>query len=259
MFKVISFSFALILIHAIAFSNPKPPLGMVYIPKGEFIPLFQEEESNPILIHSFYLDIYPVTNQDFLVFVKQNPKWRKSNIKKIFAEHGYLKDWPTDLSYPEGSANRPVTYVSWFAAKAYAKFVGKRLPTRDEWEFVSMASSNQPNGMDDPIFRNKVLEWYARPDDSHLPEVGMNQANFYGVHDMFGVVWEWTQDFNAMLVTGESRGDSDLERNLFCGSGALGATDVKNYAAFMRQAFWSSLQGKYIIGHLGFRCAKDIK
>jgi sulfatase modifying factor 1 len=46
-------------------------------------------------------------------------------------------------------------------------------------------------------------------------------------------------------------------RNLFCGSGALGASSFDDYAAFMRYAFRSSLKAHYTVPNLGFRCAQD--
>ena len=58
-------------------------------------------------------------------------------------------------------------------------------------------------------------------------------------------------------MTGESRGDTTLERNLFCAGGALSAGDPSNYAAFMRYAFRSSLKGNYAVGNLGFRGARS--
>ena len=60
------------------------------------------------------------------------------------------------------------------------------------------------------------------------------------------------------LVTGDARGDTGLERQLFCGAGSLGASDRGNYAAFMRFGFRSSLRAGYTVHNLGFRCAKDM-
>ncbi len=153
--------------------------------------------------------------------------------------------------------NSPGTEISWFAAKAYCEYYGKRLPTVAEWELVGSASARKADGYDDSNYVDQILEWYSLPSPEILPPVGRKEKNFWGVYDMHSLVWEWTSDFFNALVTGESRGDSGLERNLFCGSGAVSATDFKNYPAFMRFAFRSSLKANYTTNNLGFRCAKD--
>jgi formylglycine-generating enzyme required for sulfatase activity len=79
----------------------------------------------------------------------------------------------------------------------------------------------------------------------------------YGARDLHGLVWEWTLDFNSALVTGESRGDSALERTLYCGSGAMGSADFENYPAFMRYAMRSSLEARYNVASLGFRGVRN--
>ena len=116
-------------------------------------------------------------------------------------------------------ANQPVTNVSWFAAKAYCKAHEKRLPTVEEWEYVGQASQHKANGTQDPEFRQLILEWYSRPSFDSLPDVKETESNYWQVYGMHGVVWELVSDFNTSLVTGESRGDSQLEQQLFCGAG----------------------------------------
>ena len=59
---------------------------------------------------------------------------------------------------------------------------------------------------------------------------------------MHGLVWEWTFDFNSIFLSGESRKDKDTDKDLFCGSGSVNATDLMNYAAFMRYAFRASIK-----------------
>ena len=59
------------------------------------------------------------------------------------------------------------------------------------------------------------------------------------------------------MVTGAARDDSSLDRSLFCAGGAVSATDAANYAAFMRYAFRSSLDGNFTTNNLGFRGARD--
>ena len=82
--------------------------------------------------------------------------------------------------------------------------------------------------------------------------------NYWGVYDLHGLVWEWVSDFSTAMVTGDARADSELDRQLFCGSGAVGARDLTDYATFMRYGFRSSLKADYCIHNLGFRCAKDL-
>ena len=201
----------------------------------------------------------PVTNGDFLEFVRANPRWQRSQVKKIFADEFYLKNWAGDLDLGSNApANVPVTDVSWFAAKAYAQWKGKRLPTVAEWECAASASSTQANGEQDTEFKRQVLKWYCTPATAKLSPAGLGQANFWGVHDLHGLVWEWVADFNSALLTGGAQGDTGLDRRLFCGGGAQGAADVQDYPAFMRYAFRSSLKADYCVHNLGFRCAKDL-
>jgi formylglycine-generating enzyme required for sulfatase activity len=147
--------------------------------------------------------------------------------------------------------------VSWFAAKAYAQWKGKRLPTVAEWEYAASASPTRPDGENDPEFTRQVLEWYSTP-TSMLSPVGGGRANVWGIHDLHGLVWEWTADFNTAMTTGDARGDTSPNSQLFCGAGAQAATNLKNYPAFMRYGFRSSLKAEYCVHNLGFRCAKDL-
>ncbi len=234
---------------------------MSLIPAGEYTPLYSDDTTNQqIKVDSFLIDKYPVTNVEFLEFVKTNPKWQRSNVSKLFADEGYLIHWKSDTELGANvNPNAPVTNISWFAAKAYAKYKNKRLPTVAEWELVARADEKNPDGYKNPGYVSRILSWYSKPTAQSLPPVGSVFENYYGVHDMHGLVWEWNADFFNALVTGESRANSGINRNLFCGSGSVGATDFTNYPAFMRFAFRSSLKGNYTTSNLGFRCVKDIK
>ncbi len=236
-----------------------PANNMVLINGGVYTPLYGEKNNEvKIKVAPFYIDKYPVTNAQFLEFVKANPKWRKSNVKKLFADKNYLSHWKNDLELGNNTLpNSPVTNISWFAAKAFCDYYGKRLPTVAEWELVAKASATNPDGSKDQNFIKQILEWYSTPTPGKVPSISEREKNYWGVSDMHGLVWEWTSDFFSSLVTGESRGDSGFERNLFCGSGSVNASDFKNYPAFMRFAFRSSLKANYTTNNLGFRCAKD--
>ncbi|MGB5855658.1 MAG: formylglycine-generating enzyme family protein [Oceanisphaera sp.] len=230
---------------------------MVELPRGEVRPLYLTKDSPLTQVAPFRLDTTPVTNRQFSDFVRQHSHWQSKQAPALFVEAQYLSHWPDNGPAPEQQA-QPVTYVSWFAASAYCQAQGKRLPTVSEWEYVAQASELAANGSKEPGYTQRILSWYARPATDALTRVGQGPANYWQVYDMHGLVWEWTQDFNTALVTGESRGDSALDQGLFCGSGAAGSADPSDYAAFMRFGFRSSLKAPYTLGNLGFRCAQDI-
>jgi formylglycine-generating enzyme required for sulfatase activity len=237
-----------------------PPPGMVLVPLGRYAPLFRsEKDPKEIKVGAFLLDVAPVTNADYLEFVKANPKWRRSEVKRLFADENYLKSWADDLDFGTANhSNAPVVNVSWFAAKAYCAWKGKRLPTTAEWEYAAAASVTRADGGKDAQFKQQILAWYAQPSASNLLPVASGITNFFGVHDLHGLVWEWVADFNTAMVTGDARGDTGLERKLFCGSGSEGTNDRDNYPAYMRYAFRSSLKASYTVHNLGFRGAKDL-
>jgi len=250
-----SFVIAL-LVFLVSQTFASPPPGMVLIPAGRYVPLFRaEKDPKEIPVPSFYLDMLPVTNGDFLEFLRANPKWQRSQVKRLFADEDYLKLWAGDLELGTNvAAGAPVTHVSWFAAKAYCAWKGKRLPTTAEWEYVAAASPTRPDGEKDPEFVRQVRAWYSTPTPQVLPLVGCGRANFYGVHDLHGLVWEWVADFNIPMATGSAGADKDL----FCGGGAKDAKDRENFPAFMRYGLRSSLKATYTIHNLGFRCAQSL-
>jgi formylglycine-generating enzyme required for sulfatase activity len=231
--------------------------AMVQIKGGTYIPLYGVD-SAMVSIADFSIDVYPVTNEEYLEFVKKYPEWQKSNVKRLFADKSYLSDWESNLAYSKKvSMEAPVTNVSWFAAKKYCECQGKRLPTVDEWEYVAMADETTVDARKKESYNQKILDWYEAP-KSFEKKIGSTFKNYWGIYDLHGLVWEWTLDFNSVLISGESRKDVDKDSNLFCGSAAVGASDLMNYAAFMRYAFRGSMKANYTVKNLGFRCAKDI-
>ncbi|MDB6175641.1 MAG: hypothetical protein JWL59_4952 [Chthoniobacteraceae bacterium] len=233
--------------------------GMAAIPATIYRPLFRAEKApRDLPVAAFQLDVRPVTNGEFLVFVRENPKWQRSKVKGLFADERYLTHWAGDLEPGNARPEQPVTNVSWFAAKAFAASQGKRLPTTAEWEAAAGAGFTVVDGSTEKEFQQAVTLWYGTPSPALLPDAGTGRANFFGVRDLHGLIWEWTSDFNSALVTGDARGDTGLERQLFCGAGSLGASDPGNFAAFMRFGFRSSLRAGYTVHNLGFRCAKDL-
>lgn len=243
----------------VANSTPGFP-GMIWVPAGVYHPLFKfKTDAAAVPVKAFYLDALPVSNGDFLEFVRANPRWQRSQVKHLFADELYLKDWAGDLELGGNApTNAPVTGISWFAAKAYARWRGKRLPTTAEWEYAASASATRPDGENDPKFKAEILQWYSTPTPAVLPPVSSGSTNFYGVRDLHGLIWEWVADFNSAMISDDSRGGDVLDRRFFCAAGSQGAQDVDDYPAFMRYAFRSSLKADYCIHDLGFRCAKDL-
>ena len=233
-------------------------IGMVLIKEGRFVPLYGASSKKPVSVASFYLDIYPVTNADFLSFIKKNPGYSKSKIKGIFADKTYLSYWENDFDFGSSKSNSPITAVSWFAAKKYCECQGKRLPTIDEWEYAAMADAKTIDARSKKEFNNYILSWYEKS-KTYENEVGKTFKNYWGVYDMHGLVWEWTSDFNSIFLSGESRKDKSSDTNLFCGSASVNASDLTDYAAFMRYAFRGSLKAQYSTRNLGFRCASSTK
>lgn len=233
---------------------------MVPIPAGTYAPLLRTtKDPAQVAVSAFLLDEYPVTNAEFLAFVTANPKWRRSEVSRLFADSSYLENWTGDLE-PGALAPppAPVVRVSWFAARAYARWAGKRLPTTAEWELAAAAGYTRPDGRNDEALNRDLYAWLARPVPAVLPDVTTARPNLHGARGLHALVWEWVDDFNTAMVTGESRADSGLDRDLFCGAGSVGAKDPGDYAAFMRQALRSSLQANNTTRSLGFRCARDL-
>lgn len=228
------------------------------IPAGIHEPVYPPSPKDTrIPVPAFLLDETPVTNGQYLEFVRAHPRWRRGTTPKIFADEGYLGHWAGPLTLGDrATADAPVVRVSWFAARAYCQLKGKRLPTENEWEYAASASATVADGKRDPAFVASLLQWYSRPTPKVLPPVARGTPNFWDVHDLHGLIWEWVDDFGSTLVTSDSREDGDPDMLRFCGAAAINAGDKEDYAAFMRYAFRSSLHGSYSIGNLGFRCAK---
>ena len=230
----------------------------VKLPGGELVSALKYEDSGSrVRIAPFALMSLPVTNADFLAFVQQHPQWRRDRVASVFAEPRYLSHWagPAQLG-PLALPQQPVVWVSWFAASAYCQAQGARLPSWSQWEYAAAADDRRTDARSDPAWRQRILAWYSQPSKHALNAVGSQRPNAYGAHDLHGLVWEWTDDFSALLVSADNRDQGDPDRLEFCGAGALSMNDRENYAVLMRVAMLSSLEGADATVNLGFRCAR---
>lgn len=227
---------------------------MVQIPPGAYVPFYARESvrgaarpRTPVAVAGFALDRSPVTNREFLDFVRKHPQWSRSRIPSLFADGHYLQSWASDFSLHSGEdADRPVTNVSWFAAQGFCRAQGKTLPTTDQWEYALA-----DNGRDTAV-KDRILAWYATP-NAAIPGVSKAHQNGFGVRGLVGYVWEWTLDFNSLMSGADLRGGNSR----FCGGASLGAADASDYASFMRYSLRASLKASYTTNNLGFRCASS--
>lgn len=237
--------------------EPLAAADYVALPGGKFASVLPADaKAADVSVAPFRMRSEPVTNTEFLAFVTTHPQWRRDRIARVFAEARYLAAWQSADALGDGALpDRPVTAVSWFAAQAFCESENARLPTWNEWEFAAAADATRADARSDPRWREQILNWYARPSDQTLAGVG-GVANIYGVRDLHGLIWEWVDDFNALLVASDSRDQNDPDRLKFCGAGALNLRDRDNYAVLMRIAMLSSLKAADTTANLGFRCAK---
>lgn len=223
--------------------------GPARVGPGTYRPVFPASPAErEIAVPAFWLDREPVTNAEYLAFVRANRQWRRDRAKPLLVDGDYLATWAGSDDLGASSPHAPVVRVSWFAARAYCAWRGGRLPREAEWELAAAADAYRRDASDSPKLEAQLLAWYARPTPATLPDVG-GPANAWGVRDLHGLVWEWIDDFTAALVTADS----------VCGAEATAAKDPRAYAAFMRFAFRGSLAARDTVASLGFRCAYDLE
>ncbi|BBM81709.1 formylglycine-generating enzyme family protein [Candidatus Uabimicrobium amorphum] len=146
----------------------------------------REQPKNMVFVNdkdlgAYFIDIYPVTNVEYLEFLKD---------MNYPAPH----HWKGDM-YPIGEANHPVCWISQEDAKRYAQWCNKRLPSNEEWEKAAAGPQKNkwPWGNDYELKKCNCLDSGGKGTSS----VG-NYAegkSTYGCHDMCGNVWEWTDSW----------------------------------------------------------------
>lgn len=204
----------------------------------------------------FWISRYEVSNDEFLRFVMANPEWRRDRIRPGVHDDDYLRHWIAPLELPEGLADHPVTRVSWFAAQAYCRWQGGRLPSREEWQTAAhSAEGPYPWGKTDPAgpaplnfcdaaclrqHRDATDLPHFRDDYPETAPVSSfpNGRTREGVYNLSGNVWEW-----CFTPSGDDRvtmGGSYLMTFQECSTDTQGAEDAKLCAP-----------------DVGFRCAWD--
>ena len=250
-------------------SSNTAPTGMVEIPAADFEFAVQGIEAEgddavgvdvaypwensarrfhrqKIKINRFYIDQYSVSNAQFKAFLDATNYHPKDDFN-------FLKDWKNG-TYPDGWANKPVTWVSLEDARAYAAWAGKRLPHEWEWQYAAQGSDGRsyPWGNDwraDAVPVPEKGRLLRSPDDRAAHPSG---ASPFNVMDLVGNVWQWTDEFE----------DEHTRAAILRGGSYY---QPQGSIWYFPQAYRNDQHGKLLLmapgkdraGTLGFRCVVD--
>jgi formylglycine-generating enzyme required for sulfatase activity len=153
-----------------------------------------EDEKPPhkVYLDAFYISRCPVTNAEYKKFVDATGR------DVPFAKEDWAKPYNWDKktrNYPNDKANHPVVLVSWYDAVEYCIWAGVRLPTEAEWEKAARGTDGRTypwgNGWDQNLCNNRTSPYEDTVPVGSYPR----GASPYGVMDMAGNAWEWTDDW----------------------------------------------------------------
>ncbi|MDE3045889.1 MAG: SUMF1/EgtB/PvdO family nonheme iron enzyme [Verrucomicrobiota bacterium] len=172
---------------------------MVVVPGGQYLRGSNEGARDEMPRHavqlpSFALDIHAVTNDQFVRFLQaMGGEKDRNNNDIIRLRDSRIKRVGGRLIIESGYAKHPVVGVTWYGATAYARWVGKRLPTEAEWEAAATGGRENflyPTGNDIERSQSNFFSSDTTPVMSYPP-------NPFGFFDMAGNVYEWCQDWYA--------------------------------------------------------------
>ena len=198
----------------------------------------------------------------FTVPSPSNPSWWR------FVEGANWRHPTGPESTIDGMDNYPVVQVSLLDAKAYARWINRRLPTEPEWEYAAKAGSETlyawgeeraPGGQEQantwqgmfPI-QNTQTDGYKL----HAP-VGCFPASDFGLYDMIGNVWEWTDTLYTTKDTIAAEPKTSIADDPFYtikgGSFLCAENFCRRYRASARQA----QEASFSTNHIGFRTVQS--
>ncbi len=230
-------------------SKPTPPAGMAYVPDGKFTMGNNagnalEQPAHVVTIKGFFVDIYEVTREDYQKFIDATGRQAPA-------------EW-LNGHYPHGTGKWPVTGVSWDDAVAYAKHVGKRLPTEEEWEFAARGTDGRRYPWGNSWKREAANA--ATTAHHHVEDVGEHDqgASPSGAFDMSGNAAEWTATDLAAYPGGQLPDrlpdGTEVKRGKVIRGGDF-HSNAEQAATTYRRGL--PAQGeKY--DSIGFRCVKDL-
>lgn len=151
-----------------------------------------EMPRHEITLDSFAIDIHPVTNDQFVRFLEAMGGVKDTNHNDIIRlKDSRINNSKGRFSIESGYVKHPVVGVTWYGAVAYAKWVGKRLPTEAEWEIAACGGDDNnlyPTGDD-------IEKTEANFFSSDTTVVMSYPPNKMGIYDLAGNVYEWCQDW----------------------------------------------------------------
>jgi len=157
-------------------------IEMVFVEGGTFLMgsnsgVPNEKPVHPVMVNSFYIGKYEVTQKQWKEIMGTNP------------------------SRFSGCDNCPVEKVSWndvqeFISKLNAKTrMNYRLPTEAEWEYVARGGNRGKGHKYSGSNKVGDVAWYYENSGKETHPVGLRQSNELGIYDMSGNVWEWCSDW----------------------------------------------------------------
>lgn len=234
---------------------------MVIIPPGSYSRGSNNGARDEVPVHtislsSFALDIHPVTNEQFVRFLESMGGEKDSTNNDIIRlRDSRIKRSAGKLNIESGYLKHPVVGVTWYGAAAYAKWIGKRLPTEAEWEIAAMG------GLEDAIYPSgqKIDHTQGNFFSSDTTAVMSYPPNGYGLYDLAGNVYEWCSDWYAYNYYDSSVQEPDNPKGPHQGVYRV-----------LRGGCWKSLKEDLRCAHrhrnnpgafnstYGFRCAADV-
>lgn len=173
------------------------------------------------------------------------------------------KNQPDDSGW--GRGNRPVINVSLKNAQDYARWLSKktnrsfRLPTELEWEYVARTGHKSQLGFNDLLGLGDAncddCRYFWESDKTMA--VGNFAANKYGVHDLFGNVWEWTCSVYTKRYNGAEKYCAD-EQDLLGQTVAVRGGGWNSYSAMLRSYVRFNNFPSYRSNELGFRLVEEL-
>ena len=215
-----------------------------------------ERPRHTIKLKSFALDVHPVTNEQFVRFLEVMGGEKDANNNDIILlKESRIRRCGGKLSIESGYSKHPVIGVTWYGAIAYAKWVGKRLPTEGEWAIAAACLQEfpYPTGM---TIERKQANFFS----SDTTAVQSYPPNRLGLYDMGGNVYEWCQDWYGYNYYEVSLQTPDSPKG-----------PLQGVYRVLRGGCWKSLKDDLRCSHrhrnnpgvvnrtYGFRCAADVK